>query len=351
MKPEMGVDRTKRIIVFSLIILLTAGIASLLTATFLKKSKDNNDLKIDNFNTSTSTAPVNYDMLIANNNVLSSRINVLQQLDQKFADKLSESGDKKILDSINLQIFVQEEVFRGTIDSIFLNSASQPDTNLNILSNNMISSYRSILNNRQAITGLRNAINLNSTNLSPNKKELLKLQNELQQKSNQLLTLENSIKSMDKEKGNSSSITQKNDVQESNSSALKKNIVDLENKVYLLTSTNYILKQDNEKFLKAQTDVAKLNNSSSDLNFKNKNIALQKNVDMLDAELRLARVDCNLTRVDASQIISNSRQRKELLSEASGILTSLSKYDDADIKKKVHDKITRLNQVAANSRD
>ena len=351
MKPEMGVDRTKRIIVFSLIILLTAGIASLLTATFLKKSKDNNDLKIDNFNTSTSTAPVNYDMLIANNNVLSSRINVLQQLDQKFADKLSESGDKKILDSINLQIFVQEEVFRGTIDSIFLNSASQPDTNLNILSNNMISSYRSILNNRQAITGLRNAINLNSTNLSPNKKELLKLQNELQQKSNQLLTLENSIKSMDKEKGNSSNITQKNDVQESNSSALKKNIVDLENKVYLLTSTNYILKQDNEKFLKAQTDVAKLNNSSSDLNFKNKNIALQKNVDMLDAELRLARVDCNLTRVDASQIISNSRQRKDLLSEASGILTSLSKYDDADIKKKVHDKITRLNQVAANSRD
>ena len=80
-------------------------------------------------------------------------------------------------------------------------------------------------------------------------------------------------------------------------------------------------------------------------------MALQQKVDVLDAELRLARVDCNLTRVDAAQIISNSRQRKELLSEASGILTSLSKYEDADIKKKVHDKITRLNQVAANSRD
>ena len=348
MKPEIGVDGTKKIITFSLIILLTAGIASLLTAAFLKKSRDYNDVKLDNFNNNTNSSPINYNVLIANNNVLSNRINLLQQLDQKFADKLSESGDKKMLDSINLQIFVQEEVFRGSIDSIFLNSASQRDTNLNNLSNNMVSSYRSILNNRQAITSLRNAINLNSTSLSPDKKVLLKLQNELQQKNNQLLTLENSIKSMGKEKG---SVVQKNDIQEGNSSALKKSITDLENKVYLLTSTNYILKQDNEKFLKAQTNAAKTNSSDNDPNLKNKAIALQKNVDMLDAELRLARVDCNLSRVDASQIISNSRQRKELLSEASGILTSLSKYDDAEIKKKVHDKITRLNQVAANSRD
>ena len=350
MKPQMGVDKTKRIITFSLIILLTAGLVSLLTAMFLKKGKDNTDMKIDNLRATISTSPMNYNMLIENNNILSSRINLLQQLDQKFADQLAESGDKKILDSINLQIFVQEEVFRGSLDSIFLNSASQPDTNLNILSNNLVSSYRSILNNRQAITGLRNAVNLNNTSLSPDKKVLLKLQNELQQKNNQLLTLENSIKSIDKEKGNLTT-AKNNDVEQNNSAALRKNIIDLENKVYLLTSTNYILKQDNDKFLRAQTEPAKSNSGSNDVILKNKNVTLQRNIDMLDAELRLARVDCNLTRVDASQIISNSRQRKELLSEASGILTSLSKYDDADIKKKVNDKITRLNQVAANSRD
>ena len=350
MKPQMGVDKTKRIITFSLIILLTAGLVSLLTAMFLKKGKDNTDVKIDNLRATISTSPMNYNMLIENNNILSSRINLLQQLDQKFADQLAESGDKKILDSINLQIFVQEEVFRGSLDSIFLNSASQPDTNLNILSNNLVSSYRSILNNRQAITGLRNAVNLNNTSLSPDKKVLLKLQNELQQKNNQLLTLENSIKSIDKEKGNLTT-AKNNDVEQNNSAALRKNIIDLENKVYLLTSTNYILKQDNDKFLRAQTEPAKSNSGSNDVILKNKNVTLQRNIDMLDAELRLARVECNLTRVDASQIISNSRQRKELLSEASGILTSLSKYDDADIKKKVNDKITRLNQVAANSRD
>jgi len=55
--------------------------------------------------------------------------------------------------------------------------------------------------------------------------------------------------------------------------------------------------------------------------------------------------------VDATQIISNSKQRKQLLSEASSILTDLSASGDADIRSKVKEKIMRLNQVAANTRD
>lgn len=346
MKQDIGVDRTKKIITFSIIILLVVGVTSALTAAFLKKTISYPDAKMDNFNSS-AIMPVNYDILLANNNILAGRINSLQQLDQKYADQLSMKGDKKMLDSINLQIFVQEEILRGSIDSIFLNSTRQPDSNLNNLSNNIISSYRSILNNRQAITGLRNVINLNSTSLSPDKKVLLKLQNELQQKNNQLLSLESSIKNNVVEKNNS---VQKNDVQETNTTTLKKNIADLENKVYWLTSTNYSLKQDNDKMLRAQTEALK-NSTINETSVKNQSGVLQQKVDALEAELRLARVDCNLTRVDAGQIISNSRQRKELLSEASGILTSLSKSGDAGIKKKVQDKIVRLNQVAANSRD
>lgn len=346
MKPDIAVNKTKRILTFSIIILLVAGISAVLTAAFFKKPIRYTDAKTDT-NFSNSTPSVNYDMLLANNNILAGRINSLQQLDQKFADQLSGAGDKKILDSVNLQIFVQEEILRGSIDSIFLNSTRQPDSNLNNLSNNIIASYRSILNNRQAITGLRNAINLNSTNLSPDKKVLLKLQNELQQKNNQLLSLESSIKNKVTENNNT---VQKEDIQEENTTSLKKNIADLENKVYWLTSTNYTLKQDNDKMLKVQTEALK-NSSINESTSKNSTVVLQQKVDGLEAELRLARVDCNLTRVDASQIISNSRQRKELLSEASGILTSLSKSGDAGIKKKVQDKIVRFNQVAANSRD
>ena len=344
MKENNNVDKRKKIITFSIIILFTAGITSILTAAFFKKDKTSNDVKSEETYTA-GASPVNYEGLINNNNILSSRINSLQQLDQKYADHLSTSGEKIKLDSINLQIFIAEEILRGSIDSIFLNGSGQGDSSLNYLSNNMVTTYRSILNNRQAVSSLRTALNFKS--LSTDDRVLLKLQDELQQKNKQLITLENSLKNMSIEKNPS---TVKNDVKEDNTNGSGKKIVDLENKVYMLTSTNYILKQDNENFLKGQTDVLK-NNNNNDLSFKNKTAALQQKVDVLNAELRLARVDCNLTRVDAAQIISNSRQRKELLSEASGILTSLSKYEDADIKKKVHDKITKLNQVAANSRD
>lgn len=344
MKEYNSVERRKKIITFSIIILLTAGITSLLTAAFFKQDNKFNDVQLEETYTA-GASPVNYEGLIHNNNILSNRINSLQQLDQKYADHLSSSGEKKKLDSINLQIFVEEEVLRGSIDSIFLNGTGPGDSSLNNLSNNMVATYRSILNNRQAVTSLRTALNFK--NLSTDDKVLLKLQDQLQQKNKQLITLGNSLKNMGTEKNTS---IVKNDLTEDNSNGSGKKIADLENKVYLLTSNNYILKQDNEKFLKGQTDVLK-NSISSDVSLKKKIAALQQKVDVLDAELRLARVDCNLTRVDAAQIISNSRQRKQLLSEASGILSSLSNYEDADIKKKVNEKITRLNQVAANSRD
>ena len=344
MKEYNSVKKGKKIITFSIIILFAVGISTLLTAAFFKKDKKFNEVKLEE-TYKAGLSPVNYEGLIHNNNILSNRTNSLQQLDQKYADHLSSSGERKMLDSINLQIFVAEEILRGSIDSIFLNSSGPVDSSLNNLSNNMVTTYRSILNNRQAVTSLRTALNVKS--LSTDDRMLFKLQDELQQKNKQLITLENSLQNMGKEKNIP---ILKNTIKEDNASELGKKIADLENKVYLLTSTNYILKQDNEKFLKGQTDALKSNNTS-DVAFKNKTAALQQKVDVLDAELRLARVDCNLTRVDAAQIISNSRQRKELLSEASGILSSLSKYEDADIKKKVHDKITRLNQVAANSRD
>ena len=344
MKEYNSEERGKKIITFSIIILFAVGISTLLTAAFFKKDKKFNEVKLEE-TYKAGSSPVNYEGLIHNNNILSNRINSLQQLDQNYADQLSSTGDKKRLDSINLQIFVAEEILRGSIDSIFLNGSGPGDSSLNNLSNNMITTYQSILNNRQVVTSLRTALNVKS--LSTDDRVLLKLQDELQQKNKQLITLENSLKNMGTEKNTP---IVKNDIKDDNANGSGKKIAELENKVYLLTSSNYILKQDNEKFLKGQTDAQKSNNTG-DVSLKNKTAVLQQKVDVLDAELRLARVDCNLTRVDASQIISNSRQRKELLSEASGILTSLSKYEDADIKKKVHDKITKLNQVAANSRD
>jgi len=67
--------------------------------------------------------------------------------------------------------------------------------------------------------------------------------------------------------------------------------------------------------------------------------------------LQLATVDCSLTRADATQSISSAKQRKLLLSEASSILTDLSATGSAEVKRKAQEKIARLNQIAANTRD
>ncbi len=75
--------------------------------------------------------------------------------------------------------------------------------------------------------------------------------------------------------------------------------------------------------------------NSGEISFKNKVGGLQQKVDELNAELRLARVDCNLSKVDAAQIIFNAKQRKQPPTESSGILKSLSDTDNAGIKKKV----------------
>ena len=80
-------------------------------------------------------------------------------------------------------------------------------------------------------------------------------------------------------------------------------------------------------------------------------MVLEKRVSDLNTEIRLAQVDCNLSRVDATQIISNSKQRKALLSDALNTLNTLAVNGDATVKRKVLDKINRLNQVSSTFRD
>ena len=74
--------------------------------------------------------------------------------------------------------------------------------------------------------------------------------------------------------------------------------------------------------------------------------SLEQKVQDLNADLYFAKVDCNLSRADAQQIISNARQRKELLSESLAMLTSLSASGDAGIQKKAKEKIAHLNHIA-----
>ena len=79
--------------------------------------------------------------------------------------------------------------------------------------------------------------------------------------------------------------------------------------------------------------------------------SLESKIEELTADLNFAQVDCNLKRVDANQIISNSRQRRDLLTQSLVSLNTLAKANNPAIQNKAKAKIRELNTVAQNLRD
>ena len=74
-------------------------------------------------------------------------------------------------------------------------------------------------------------------------------------------------------------------------------------------------------------------------------------VDLLNAELRLAEANCDLSRADAHQVVYNARQRQELLTEALGILTQLEQSPDVEIQKKARQKMAELRSIVSTVHD
>lgn len=345
----MSVDsfyKRKRLFIFSMIFVATTCIEFFLIMSLWRQDESFAVTKPENTTIKQpSVSPVHYDMAVSGIELLEIELNDIQQLDRQYANLLTATPDKKRLDSVSYLIDAQETGLKRAIDSISRNTPGQADSGLNKLVNNIVSSYKSILQNRSSIRSLRNAVNVGEDKVKPDEMALLQTQNNLQEKDDRIAFLENELKVLSAKKTPPASRTDAGEV-----SALKQTLTERENKIAALTQTTGSLKQENEKLLKQLNDANKAT-GQGDPASRNKIISLQQRVDELNAELRLAKVDCNISRVDATQIVSNSRQRKELLSEASGILTSLSKSEDADIRKKVQDKIIRLNQVAANTRD
>lgn len=342
-------DKRKKIIAFSFILLATAVLEFILIAAIWNGGESIKAVKP--VAERVALAPTaGYGRILGLNEALSNRLYALQQSDKQYANLLTEPGDRKKMDSVNQLIYQQEEFLRGSIDSAQLNMPGQSEGDFKKLADNIIASYRSILQSRLAVGSLRTAVNLDQKALNPGEVAMLKSQNELQEKNNRIASLEASLKALAAGKSNNTKEAESEPTADADATAPNENSRTLEARIAALTTLNSSLKQDNEKLLKQQNDAPKAAGATEVL-LRNKADNLQQKVETLNAELSLAQVDCNLSRVDAAQIISNSKQRKQLLTEASGILTGLANSEDAAIKKKVQDKILRLNQVAANTRE
>ena len=76
-----------------------------------------------------------------------------------------------------------------------------------------------------------------------------------------------------------------------------------------------------------------------------------RTVDLLNAELRLAEANCDLSRADARQVVYNAKQRQELLTDALSILTQLIQSPDVEIQKKARQKMAELRSIVSTVHD
>jgi hypothetical protein len=348
MKPVNSNTRSKNILLSVLALLITGGLAFVLF-TSLKQMDGVNIVAKNPVNNITATSSEKENALLGYDDLLHTKLSGLQQLDNEFTEMLVSTLPNKNYDSLNAVILAQEEEFRKSIDSIDHRGKTLDKTAGGLFSK-MIASFKSILESRKSIGSLRNAVSIGQSSFTPDEQAMFKLQEELMSKTNRVTTLENSLSALEKKTAdipNQLAIRQNSKLSDSVKFVSSINI--LENKVASLTATINNLKQDNDRLQKFQNDNEK-NLVSTDAVVREK-LILQQRLDFLNAELQLARVDCNLSRVDATQIISTAKQRKLLLNEASSILTDLSTSGSAEVKRKAQEKIAKLNQVAANSRD
>ncbi len=348
MQTDNSHERKKKFITFGVLLFITVALVALLLSSLSKDGSTANTMPA-------TKAGEEKTVLMTNDNnqvqqlqeLLQQKLAALQQSDKAFAASLTATNSTQQQDSLNVVIGRQELNFANAIDSAAQIAGKFTDEKTKNDFLKLITAFQSQSLGRQAFGSLRTAVAMNKDGFTTDEKALLRLQQELTEKNVAINKLENSLKAA----AAKNTVVAGNDgATASNEKALGENIGMLEAKVAALTLANNTLKQDNDNLAKQQAETGK-SASSNELALKDKASNLQIKVESLNAELQLLRVDCNLNRVDATQIISTAKQRKQLLTEASAILTDLSATGNADIKKKVKDKIVRLNQVAGNTRD
>ncbi|CAN5531616.1 hypothetical protein BH11BAC3_BH11BAC3_40200 [soil metagenome] len=301
----------------------------------------------NNNKTAEKNYPQQQRILLQQDQLLHEYLNGLQKLDMEYYGLLTDTIDNDKLTTLNAKIVVAEKYFSQSLDSISKNPpeyTNPADENFFI---NMISSFRLSLDDRRSMNDLRSTFSSDSISITDDQKSMLLAKSEMTEKDKRITYLERMISSMQVSEAPAPASKKNREMNETapGNEAL---IAEKENKIASLSAANANMQKDYDRLLKLQNEASK-NISYAD--YKTKTLSMQKEIIDLNTELALAQVDCNLSRADATQIISNSKQRKVLLTEALNILNNLSSSENPETQKKVQNKIARLNRVATNYRD
>lgn len=272
----------------------------------------------------------------------------LQQLDSKYATMLTDSSNKNALDSLNQLITSAENAYSSTIDKV-----NAQKNNITIAANkqmldSILSSFRLALNNRRSVGFMRAAL-ASDNNLNDPQRKLLMLQIDLNNKNERILSLENELKNS-KASGVDNTVASSQTAAPQQVQELQINIAKEKQNVAELTAQNNTLLKDNNR-LNSLVNELKTNANDGQKKSGETNSEMVNRINDLSTKLAFAQVDCNLTRADARQIISNSRQRKDLLQDALTALNSLAQSKNPSIQQKAKEKLTQLQSIASSSHD
>jgi chromosome segregation ATPase len=262
----------------------------------------------------------------------------LQTLDAQFAAALSDSS--VLEEPIMSKIAVAESEFRSSLDSIQrIHDAKGGGAGFSE-ADSVVASFRSLLSSRRTLATFRSLLTSDQNTAGDEAVAQMKLASELVQKEQEIATLQKQLKLTEVLYERPAGPV-KHDVNEE--PAENSRVVDQ------LNQRLNAMRKDNESLAAQLVAVRKAatEKESQMADMREKSASLEKNSGELAAELRFAQVDCNLSRANIKEIISNSRQRQELLTQSLNILNDLAQSDNSVVQRKAKDKLVQLKNIAS----
>ena len=279
--------------------------------------------------------------------MLHQQLMAIQVMDKQYALLLGDSSADRRSDSVDRAIKAGERKMRNMLDS--LGKANGTDS-FDIGSSNL-RAFWAELDDRKTQVDIRNRIyEKNRILYSDPQAADLENKGALIDKDIRIADLESKVNNAN-QYNRSDPSSETGNGKKTDEAVLRKAFDDLQKDYDRLTDINTRLRNSND-LLNTQisgngTPGKEVSNSSG----KTRISMLERRVEDLNSALYLSTVDCNLSRVDVNQIISNARQRRELLKQAMEILNSLKNSSNPEVVKIAQEKTAQLNRIAATVRD
>ena len=188
MKPLNHSERKEEITSFSILLFLVSCVIFLLLS-----SLSHSDTKAEALAKKMSNpAELQENKMHQYNETLHSLLNRIQQLDKQYAFVLTHLDNNRCLDSLNIVIHQEEEYLSATVARISEDGVQITDPIKRKQLESMIALFKSIVEDRNAINTLRNAVGFKAYTFSSNEGET-DLNNELTEENGNISAQENLV--------------------------------------------------------------------------------------------------------------------------------------------------------------